>query len=383
MSSESFTASIVPTPFTSEGVNTTQRPTAYAYNSTCYSPDLVRSVDPTYYTVLEVLHIYISSAVIIFGLIGNTLSFHVMHRMTSTASVTLKALAITDSLYLMLNIFMGVYNAISVCFYDVISWTVSIAGIYLLPVLRMIQTISAWLTVLVTVDRYLAVKKPLHAKLIFTEKRIKWAMILLWVLAISLHVPMFFEWEFLEAFDNINCRFILWYAPTDLYKDKIYYITYRVILEGSIRLILPLTVLIILNTHLIIAIRKAQRQRSVIIANGNTSNQRQADTITAMVVGVVTSFTICQTPYIILLAADLTLRLTPPVRFLTPATKMYWILVANFLLLLNSSVNFVIYVAVWKTFRQKLFSCCRTRSRESRRHTAGITVSTVTIDTHL
>ena len=287
--------------------------------------------------------------------------------MKSSASLILRALAVADSLYLLIR---------SVFVYVTISWVPhdrhsdnsvgnAIYLVCLMALARLGQTASTWLIVLLTVGRYLAVKKPVRASVVFTEKRVKLAVSLICVFSICLHMPEFFEEEFEEIFDRVDCRLELANTATRLYSNNMYFLIYHVIIAGSVRFIIPLTVLIVLNSILAIGIRRAQKQRSVIMADVITSGQRKSDSITAMVVTVVIIFVICQAPYF-LFVVDLCLsRLDAPVKILPIMIRFYWKEVMHFLLILNSSVNFIIYVAVGKTFRQKLFRCCRRRSSDS------------------
>ena len=355
-----------------EDTNTTEFPATHTYNSACLDPDLfprLRDTHPTYFLFYKVFNIYLSGAFIIFGLLGNIVSFHFLHSMKSSASLILRALAVADSLYLLIRS-VNVYGSISQVLHDRHGDNIVTHSIYMVclrPLARMVGTISTWLIVLVTVGRYLAVSKPVRAKVILTEKRVKMAISLICVFSISLHMPLFFEVEFVEIFDPIDCRHELGYTITRLYHDNMYFLIYRSIIEGSVRFIIPLTVLIVLNSMLAIGIRKAQKQRSVMMADVITSSQRQSDSITAMVVTVVIIFVIlvCQAPYFVR-AIDVWLnRLDAPVMILPGMIWYYWEWVAYFLLILNSSVNFIIYVAVGKTFRQKLFRCCRRRSSDS------------------
>ena len=178
-------------------------------------------------------------------------------------------------------------------------------------------------------------------------------------------MQLFFEAEFVEIFDRIDCRHELGYTTTRLYHNTMFFLIYRVIIDGSFRFIIPLTVLIVLNSILAIEIRKAQKQRSVMMTDVITSGQRQSDSITAMVVTVVIIFVICQAPYFVLTIDACLDRLDAPVRILPGMIGQGWNYVTYFLLILNSSVNFIIYVAVGKTFRQKLFRCCRRKSSDS------------------
>ena len=352
-----------------EDSNTTELPAAHTYNITCLDPETVprfRDTHPTYILFYKVFSIYLCGAFIIFGLLGNIVSFHILHSTKSSASLILRALAVADSLYLLIRS-VQVYGSILRVLHDRHGDNSVTKAILVCigPLARMVETASTWLIVLVTVGRYLAVKKPVRASVIFTEKRVKLAISLICVFSICLYMPWFFEFEFVEIFDRIDCRLELGYTTTRVIDNKMYFLIYRVIILGSSRFIIPLTVLIVLNSILAIGIRKAQKQRSVMMADVITSGQRQSDSITAMVVTVVIIFVLCQAPYIVF-TIDVCLDwLDAPVEILPGMIRSYWTRVTYFLLILNSSVNFIIYVAVGKTFRQKLFRCCRRRSSDS------------------
>ena len=97
-----------------EDTNTTEFPATHTYNSACLDPDLfprLRDTHPTYFLFYKVFNIYLSGAFIILGLLGNIVSFHILHSMKSSASLILRALAVADSLYLLIRS-VNVYGSI-------------------------------------------------------------------------------------------------------------------------------------------------------------------------------------------------------------------------------------------------------------------------------
>ena len=96
--------------------------------------------------------------------------------MKSSASLILRALAVADSLYLLVRS-VHVYGSILQVLGDSAyhnSVTRAIYSVCIYPLASMLEMASTWLIVLVTVGRYLAVKKPVRAKVIFTEKNLNW-----------------------------------------------------------------------------------------------------------------------------------------------------------------------------------------------------------------
>ena len=261
MSSESPTTSVVSTPFTMKDTYTRvthTHNTSFKFNDTFTSTHNITCItdfDLRYRTLHEVVYIYLSSAVIIFGLIGNIASFYALHRMTSSSCLILKVLAIMDSIYLLLLTYTTVYDGINMAYIT--------NGIYVVDmqfdiVERTMEMANAWVTVLLTLDRYMAVMKPFHAKLILTEKRIKLSIFLICVLSVSLHVHMLFEWEHISLLIcGVSSE---GYLSTELFDDK-YHVVHHVIVDGLFRCAIPLTLLIILNSRMAMVIYKAQKQQ--------------------------------------------------------------------------------------------------------------------------
>ncbi|CAH1783450.1 unnamed protein product, partial [Owenia fusiformis] len=147
--------------------------------------------------VLEVL----SYIVIGLGLIGNTLAFLVFskEKVLNTRVFLLKTLTITDSTFLLLMflfvmllnqweefIKLGAVQDHIATLYDVQTPIVSTAG-----------TLTTWMVVLVTIDRYIHITNPLGATTLLTVKRMKWTVGSLVVGACLYNVPRFFKWAYL------------------------------------------------------------------------------------------------------------------------------------------------------------------------------------------
>jgi hypothetical protein len=116
----------------------------------------------------------------------------------------------------------------------------------------------------------------------------------------------------------------------------------------------PLIVLLVLNILIIRTVGRAVRQRHAITSGQDlksTSNRHQDD-LTKMVIVVVTVFIACQVTYLGWRSADTALRFG---WIAVDASLHYHFLpITDTLLVLNSSVNFVIYCLVGKKFRRLL-----------------------------
>jgi hypothetical protein len=124
----------------------------------------------------------------------------------------------------------------------------------------------------------------------------------------------------------------------------------------------PLVVLLVLNILIIRAVGRSIRQRGTIASGQDlkSTGNRHQDDLTTMVIVVVTVFIACQVTYLGWRSADTALRFG---WIAVDASLHYHFLpITDTLLVLNSSVNFVIYCLVGRKFRRMLCDvfrdCC-------------------------
>ena len=132
------------------------------------------------------------------------------------------------------------------------------------------------------------------------------------------------------------------------------------------RLLFPLITLFILNTKLILVLKSATKNH----ASLTKTNPPKKDSVTKVLVIVVTVFLICELPDAILrLVAMVSSHVTS---FAMDEIKVsYANTITNILLAVNSSVNCLIYSITGKTFRKRLQrliarGCCHGRTGSSR-----------------
>ena len=346
----------------------------------CFGSDYFRQLNPTYYTVLAVLNIYILGTIIVLGLVGNILTLLVLRKeKKSSTTLLLTCLAIGDSLILLLASINTTYWSIEVAYFNIFGGIFPLLFPYLPPILRMISTSVAWITMLLTIERFIAVRNPLKAKTICSKGKMTIALCIIVCFAIGFHVPMFFEVTLKEAYDPANCKMFLYYYPTPLLENKEYYIGYRVITEAIVRMFVPVISLIFFNYQLVKGLKEAFRRRQATVANDQGSVDRVSSNVTTMVVGVVTVFIICQLPYMVFVIIDIFNVVIPQDDLMSYETREYSIMAINGLIIINSSVNFLLYVMLGKRFRQ-LFAamCCSICGRSDQMSAQPQRVSTQT-----
>ena len=325
----------------------------------CLGSDYFRQLNPTYYTVRATVSIYILGTIIVLGLVGNLLTLLVLRKeKKSSTTLLLTCLAIGDSLFLLLTCMNTVYTAIEVVHFHIFGGIYPLLYPYLVPILRMVSMSVDWITLLVTFERYIAVHKPLKAKTICSKRKMAIALCIIVCFAIGFHVPMFFEFTLKETYDPANCEIFLYYYPTPLLHDKEYYIGYRVITEAIVRVFVPVISLIFFNYQLVKGLKEAFRRRQATVANNQGSVDTVSSNVTTMVVGVVTVFILCKSPYMVLVIVDIFIVVIPQRIRMNLEIREYSIMAINGLIIINSSVNFLLYVMLGKRFRQLFAAMC-------------------------
>ena len=131
------------------------------------------SIGPDYSNYIS--DVIIAPPIVIFGVIGNVLSFIVMcmQKPVLTTTMILRYLAVIDTLLLLAVIPLRTLRRIHVC-HGVMDWYSDTYSLYIffygMPTLFILRMLGTWLTALLTVDRYIAVCKPLKAQRLITLK---------------------------------------------------------------------------------------------------------------------------------------------------------------------------------------------------------------------
>ncbi|CAI2355930.1 unnamed protein product [Caenorhabditis sp. 36 PRJEB53466] len=217
-----------------------------------------------------------------------------------------------------------------------------------LPISNIAQCGSVWTCVAVTVDRFLAVNYPLHSKIWCTPRRAVSILLAITVFSVLFKAPMFFE------LTNDDCGRL----RTSFLRDNKYYKEYYVTFGYLIALLLiPWTVMIILNVFVVKAVHKAYKIRRTM--QGGKNNQEEKDRrnslrCTLMAIAMVLTFLIFN-----VVAAVNNLAET-----VFEVSLGFWSPIGNLLICLNSASNIVIYSLFGARFRQMcVLMLCGRQSR--------------------
>ena len=206
------------------------------------------------------------------GFIGNTLTFIILRGdrdKNSTTNWLLQTLAVVDILYLIACLFIQPLKAI----HDLYGHRVDSSNIGMFDVFHVVftrlephmwhmasiaQTVTVWVVVLVTVDRYIAICMPLRSK-IRTLPRARSAVAIVIISAILYNIPVYFEKTVVYK-KTCDGHFRIQLEHTELKRKDLYFVVYKTICYFVFRTIGPLLLLIILNARLIRALRQMRRR---------------------------------------------------------------------------------------------------------------------------
>ena len=141
----------------------------------------------------------------IIGICANLTSIPILlsRKMSSIFNQTLAVLAMVDTTYILLDTYRAIVknlNAEDKCLDVKAYWT-----IYLRPIQIIAMNASIYLTVVIAIERYLAVSRPLSVYMGEIGGQNKWRALVFYVapaiiLAILINIPVFFEykWDYQE-----------------------------------------------------------------------------------------------------------------------------------------------------------------------------------------
>lgn len=280
--------------------------------------------------------------VAILGVIGNILTMVVIWQkeMQSTTILFLRALVVTDTGIIILGCVSMTPFTISLFhpemkyFQDVIYPYIFTPFTYLILT---IQQINVWITVAVSIERYIAICHPFKAARLCTRKKVFITLGVTSGVAMVYNIPRCLATT-IGACTTPNCYTVM---TTSFGGSFFYSKVYMVWLYATIIYIIPLTALSILN---VLIIKELMAMRARRVGTSMSDDEDQEANLSLVLVLIVVVFILCQTPGLF-------------VQFDVLFEKIFFIkflAVSNILFVLNSSVNFLIYTLVGQKFRRVL-----------------------------
>ena len=305
-----------------------------------------------------VIHLLFLPILSVFGIIGNILSIVVLGRddvMKKTTRLLLQNLAVADIGFLIMFVFMKIFKTMyNIPYYSSsqIEHLVWNMGPYIWPIVNVFHLATIYLVVIVTGDRYIAICRPLQSGTLSTTRNARWAVAVVWLMAVIFNIPRWFDYMRIPCTNGTSECYS---SYTLLGHNSVYIIVYKIILVTTVRIILPLIALIIFNVKLIMVIRASCERHS--------NTQQQNNNTTVMLVTIVMVFMICFTPAILKCATWISLYvfrtdITDQTMARLRLVDRYIAISDDTFLVVNSTVNFLIYLAGGDRFRKILQNMC-------------------------
>ena len=320
------------------------------------------------------VHGYVSLIVCLFGMLANTMNIIVLTRkdMISPTNAILTGLALADNLVMIDYMVYAVHTYILVqrSIEDRFSYPWAVYVFIHSHVTQVFHTISIWLTLTLAVWRYLSVAHPLSSRGWCTLNRALVAILIAYVGSPILCIPTYLTSTIRDKdvivknplFPNLNETVRVYFVDASemakTYKSlvKISFWTYSVIVK-----ILPCLALTILSYCLVSALVNARERRDQLKRNrsaaknsssgGEESEGRHTDRTTVMLLAILILFLITEIPQGILVLLSGILDDDDNDAFFRNCYTAFNE-VMDILALINGAINFILYCAMSRQFRQ-------------------------------
>ena len=312
----------------------------------------------------------------LFGSIGNVLSLIVLfhQRMRNQTNYILAALCVSDTLLLIHSLtFSGIAIQTKVNPSEGIyvrAHVYPIVGAYSSIVMA---RITSGLTTLLCVERFIAVYFPMQAHMTCTKRNTVIAILLIFVTTFLVFLPFAFKWTPVTKVTARNITITRSNFTEFYFDNNTFYTIYGSLLNIIYRFV-PLLIIPILNIMMIRAVHRTWKLRRKMSGSGNNVSRRfsgktvsygstdEENHITIMLLTVSFVFFICILPGAI---NSIVTHVWKDYSRKGRARHLYKTLFSITYLLetINSSVNFIIYMACSKTFRslyKNIFCCSKT-----------------------
>lgn len=298
----------------------------------------------------------------VLGVFGNTLAFVTFSTKsvrTSTTSVYLRALAVADILVLITALFR--YKTYKIFLSDdqdldsVLHFDPYVE-VYVEPFHWMALGSSSFITIVLSLERYMAVKFPLFTKRSCSVPVVVTCITLVVITAVAITCPNFASYEVLHQ-DFLGIT--VYYASiTKFGSDTLFPCTFHNYIVPILWYIIPAVLLTVLNIFLSVHVHKSTRIR---VGVPGVSNPNRG--LTVLIILIVTVYMFCNFPKCIFMFYKLTSQTSNNQVCVqstnssnSPNSKAFLIIqvVTELLNVLNSCMNFIVYCLVGSRFRREL-----------------------------
>ena len=286
----------------------------------------------------------------LFGFAGNILSMLCLARDRSKTATPflLISLEVADTLFLVTVLVLRVLTSVHTFTGGLHSLMTVFpyVGKYVWPIALMAMTGTIYMTVLVTLNRYISVCRPYEASDLCSVQQSTKHVAAVIIFSILYNVPRFFEYQVVKVPAPRG-----WTSQLSaLGANRIYQILYGNVMYSVVMFLVPLVTLIILNYKLIQALGRARSKRAHLLRK-DVNSSKSEDDITLMLIVVVLVFVVCQAPALV---TQLLLSLLSSDNMSCPAAFFFYERISDLMVVANSALNFIIYCFCSRRFRQIL-----------------------------
>ncbi|XP_076470823.1 uncharacterized protein LOC143300779 [Babylonia areolata] len=310
--------------------------------------------------VSHVIYGFLLPSVCVFGMVGNVLNLAILTRrklqksfrtLEQAANLCLISLAVSDLMFCVFafpSMFLpedDVYRSRGVLL------TYRVYGTAIINVFIMMST---WLTVAMSLERYLAICHPLRQDLYLTTRRIKIVIALTYILSFIFNIPVLWRYEVQEICpDQLACLDSSALAQVALWGSSQVDMVYR-LLWAVVNNVIPLLLLVYFNVCLCRKIYRSYKMRQKFKQEHHSRHENSSHVLTVTLVVIVLMFFVLVAPSEIVIHTALATNNNNSYTYRSVEAVM------NFMQSLNFSVNFILYCIISPYFRKtlKYLFCC-------------------------
>lgn len=352
--------------------------------------DTFNVISPELFLLLyKVLYSGVIPVTICIGLIGNSLTFVVFYRINhwTTSAINLFCLTLADTCALSSNAFFVVIINLRTHVPSIGQIVYAfLAPQFVAMIFYMFGRIATVLPVLISFERLVAITFPLHAKRVLT-RRVTISLIVSCALFVIIwFIPKGFSLETYYVYDNVTNSYKYLIRETTFGADESFWNPYRNT-EIVLFRIIPVFSTGIFSVIMLVSLFKSIRKRKNMMSTSNMTEYKMKSTeesreirVTRTIVTVTCIYTLCSLPRAInrlLTIADPNSELYA---FSNNAYRLFSIVTFE-LDNINSSVNFIIYIATSHIYRaeyKKIFKCFQQKDKQTSRNQPHASVETFT-----
>ncbi|CRK97175.1 CLUMA_CG010576, isoform A [Clunio marinus] len=293
----------------------------------------------------------------VLGIFGNILSMIILSRpqMRSSINYLLIGLARCDTILILTSMLLfgvpAIYPYTGYLRYYSLRLLPEISQ-FVYPIAMTAQTASVYLTLTVTLERYVAVCHPLRARALCTYGRARLYVVVIIAFSFLYNIPRFFEVELMK-YSDYQYGYVYCISASKLRAEKLYINIYIHWLYLIFIYFIPFLSITFFNAMIYRQVRRANRERQRL-----SRTEKREIGLATMLFCVVIVFICCN---ILALLINIIEAFTGIIY--DPVVKT-----SNLLVTINSSVNFIIYVIFGEKFKRiflQLFCKFRRVGRDS------------------